>query len=413
MLDYSGYIRVMRKHWQIQRAERSRARKHAPRLDGTVSSMLQFGSINLASRQWDIVQISASNRPGEFKLWLAIDVNFQSVRLRIPREFYLNFKTMPSPGTFSPRYDSSSVARVLPRGQSARHLFRLIVDEALFVEGESHFSSLINDPKVDGAYELQVPLLIRALLTLGSSCALKSSALGGLNRGLDKGFDLADLERPGASVLRHKYLDDGRGIQYHFLFHATIGSRHLIALFSPAESAKVYVVDGARNRQQLPNPARWYAERSSKVETGAFAYPDAMEFATAYYSSEGGAMRQLVKHLQATKRGLNVIALCSPFEHAYYQAKALVFSEFPFITFRAGKDEEASLMWLLQTSRKMVTQYLRLSSWIASQIDIAAHYDVPVGVSPRGQDKRTMLTVLELGIRCASVPCRSRIRAAT
>jgi hypothetical protein len=29
----------------------------------------------------------------------------------------------------------------------------------------------------------------------------------------------------------------------------------------------------------------------------------------------------------------------------------------------------------------MVVQYLRLSSWVASQIEIAEHYDVPVGVS--------------------------------
>lgn len=380
-IDYSGYIRVMRRQWRIQRTERSRARKQAPRQDGTVSSMLHARSINLASRQWDIIQIAATSKPGEFKLWLAIDGTFQSVRLRVPRQFYLNFKAQPSPGTFSSRYEAVSVVRVLPRSQPARHLFRLLVDEALFVEGESHFSTLINNPKVDSAYELQVPLVVRALLTLGTSCGLKSNALGGLNRGLDKGFDLADLERPGASVLRHKYMDGGRGLRYHFLFHSTINSRHLIALFSPGGSAKVYVVDGARNRQQLPSPARWYAERAGKVEIGAFTYPDEMEFASSYYPTEGGAMRQLVKDLQAIKHGLNVIALCSPFEHAYYQAKAPVFSDFPFITFRAAKDEEASLMWLVQTSRRMVNQYLRLSSWIASQIDIASHYDVPVGVS--------------------------------
>lgn len=386
-LDYSGYIRVIRNQWRMKRVERARARQQAPRQDGTVSSMIQARSINLASRQWDIIQIAETNRPGEFKLWLAIDGTFQSVRLRIPREFYLNFKDPPSPGTFSPRYEATSVARVLPRSQSSRHLFRLLVDEALFAEGESHFSSLVNNPKVDGAYELQIPLIVRALITLGTSCALKSSALGGLNRGLDKGFQLADLERPGSGLLRHKYLEGGRGIRYLFLFHATVRSRHLIALFTPLGPAKVYVVDGARNRQQLPDPARWYAERANKAETGAFTYPDEIEFATSYFPTEGGAMRQLAKDLQAIKHGLNVIALCSPFEHSYYQVRAPVVSDFPFITFRAAKDEAASLMWLLQISRKMINQYLRLSSWIATQINIAAHYDVPVGVSHRSIDR--------------------------
>ena len=380
-IDYSGYIRVMRKQWRTRRVERARARKQVPRQDGTVSSMLQARTVNLASRQWDIIQIAATSRPGEFKLWLGIDGTFQSVRLRIPREFYLNFKSLPPTGTFSARYEAASVARVLPRGQAARHLYRVTVDEALFVAGESHFSSLINNPRVDGAYELQVPLMVRALLSLGTFCALKSSTLGGLNKGLDKGFDLSDLERPCTSVIRHKYLDGGRNIRYHFLFHATVSSRHLIALISPGGPVKVYVVDAARNRQQLPSPARWYAERAGKAEIGALIYPKEMEFTTSYYPTEAGAMRQLGKDLQAVKQGLNVIALCSPFEHEYYQVKGPIFSEFPFITFKAGKDEDASLMWLLQTSRRMVTQYLRLSSWITNQVAIAAHYDVPVGVS--------------------------------
>jgi DNA polymerase epsilon subunit 1 len=158
LVDYPGYIRVMRQQWKATREERARARKEGPRRDGTVSSMLQTRTHNLASRQWDVIQIAATNRAGEYKLWLAIDGTFQSVRLRIPREFYLNFKQVPAVGTFSPKYEAVTVARTLPRGQAARHLFKLSVDEALFVEGESHFSSLINNPNVDGAFELQVCL---------------------------------------------------------------------------------------------------------------------------------------------------------------------------------------------------------------------------------------------------------------
>lgn len=380
-VDYSGYIRCMRKVWRKQRAERTRARKIAPRADGTVSSMIRTQSVNLASRQWDIVQIASSNRPGEFRLWLAIDGTFQSVRLRVPREFYLNFKNKPSSDVFSSRYDASPVARVLPRGQASRNLYRLLVDEGLYVDGETHFSSLINNPNVDGAFELQVPLVVRALLGLGTACALKSTSLGGLNRGLDTGFDLSELERPAASVIRHKYLNEGKGLRYYFLFHATVNSRHLIALMSPSGPARIYVVDGARNRQQLPSPSKWYAERVGQVpKGGAFQYPDDLECDINYYPTEGGALRQLAKDLVNIRSGLNVIALCSPFEHAYYQARHTVFSEFPFITIRMVKEESSSLMWLVNTARRMIVQYLRLSSWIAGQVELAAHYDVPVGV---------------------------------
>jgi DNA polymerase epsilon subunit 1 len=288
----------------------------------------------------------------EFKLWLSMDGTFQSVRLRIPREFYLNFKAMPGVDTFSDHYESATVVRTLPRGQTARNLFRLIVDEALYVEGESHFASLINSPNVDGAYELQVPLIVRALINLGTACGMRSSALGGLNKGLDKGFDLSDLERPASSVIRHQYLDDGKAIRYHLLFHATVGQRHLIGFFSPGSSAKVYVVDNSRSRQQLPNPSKWYEERVERAEKGIFSYPDEMEFATSYYTTEGGAMKQLVKDLQAVRKGLNVIALCSPFEHSYYQVKSAIFSEYPFITFKAPRDAIPASIVLGQDSTR-------------------------------------------------------------
>ncbi|KAL1407078.1 DNA polymerase epsilon catalytic subunit [Vanrija albida] len=396
--DYSGYVRAMRKVWRRQRAERVQSRKRAPRPDGTVSSMIRTQSVNLASRQWDVLQIASTSRPGEFRLWLAIDGTFQSVRLRVPREFYLNFKKKPGLETFSTRYDVAPVTRVLPRGQASLNLYRLMVDEALYVDGESHFSSLINNPNVDGAFELQVPLVLRALLNLGTACALKSGSLGGLSRGLDKGFDLVELERPGASVIRHRYLNGGRGLRYHLLFHATVNSRHLIALFSPVGPVKVYVVDNARNRQQLPNPARWYSELVNRVPPGgAFDYPEELQFAVTYLPTETGAMKQLAKDLQAIRSGLNVIALCSPFEHAYYQARHAVFSEFPFMTIKTVKDEEASLMWLVNTSKRMVVQYLRLSAWIAEQIDIASHYDVPVG--NLGSDPPTFVADLEFARR--------------
>ena len=378
--DYSEFIRVMRVRWRKQRIERARARKQTVRQDGTLSSMMSARTINLASRQWDVVQIAETGRAGEFRLWLAIDNTFQCVRLRIPREFYLNLKQQPRAGTFSSRYKAQDVARVLPRGQTSRHLYQITVDEDLFLAGESHFAALINNPNVDGAFELQVPLLVRSLLSLGTSCALRSSASGGLSRGLDTGFDLADLERPGASVLRHKYLNESRGIRYHFLFHSTVGNRHLLGLFSPGSPAKLYVVDGARNRQQLPSPSRWYAERASEAAPGVFAYPEELDFATTYYTSEGGAMRQLSKDLLAIRPGLNVLVLCSSNDRIYYQAKAAVFSEFPILKFAMGKEEDPSLMWLIQTSRRMVSLYLKLSAWLAHQSAIATHYDIPIGV---------------------------------
>ncbi|ODN97119.1 DNA polymerase epsilon catalytic subunit A [Cryptococcus amylolentus CBS 6273] len=398
--DYSGYIRVMKKKWRQQRQERTRARKSGPRQDGTVSSMLRAQTTSLSSKQWDVVQIAVTNRPGEFKLWLSIDGTFQSVKLRVPREFYLNFKETPQQDVlFADRYEVSEVVRTLPRGQATRHLFKLLVDEILFMEGESHFSSLIDSPKVEGAFELQVPLVVRALLSFGTSCTLRSGITGGLNRGLDKGFELSDLERP-MMTSRHKYLNEGREIQYHFLFHANVDTRHVIGLFSPGAAPRVYVVDRSRTRQNIPSMASFYAERLERLgrtEKGVFPYPEEIEIETTQHTTETSAFRALAKDLGALKRGLNVVALYSPFSHDYYQAKSSVFSDFPFITYRLGKDEEPGIMWQLNTVKRMVGLYLRLSGWLKEQIEIAAHFDVPIG--NLGADTAVFLADIEFARR--------------
>ncbi|WVN90957.1 DNA polymerase epsilon catalytic subunit A [Cryptococcus depauperatus CBS 7841] len=395
--DYAGYVRVMKKKWRQQRQERARVRKSGHRQDGTVTSMFRTQNTNLSSKEWEVLQIAPTNRPGEFKLWLAIDGTFQSVRLKVPREFYLNFKEDPSPDTLAiDKYDVEEIVKTLPRGQTMRHLYRLSVDEVLFMEGESHFASIINSPNVDGSFELQVPLVVRALLSFGTSCVLRPGILGGLNRGLDKGFELTDLERP-TNLSRRKYLNEGRDMRYHFLFHAAVGSRHIVGFFSPGADARIYLVDPARNRQQLPNPSKFYSDRVERIEKGVFSYPKELEFTTAYYSSEQSALKALSKDLAAIKSNQNVIALCSPFDYSYYQAKSSTFSNFPFVTYKLGKEEEPDLMWLLKTSRRMVGLYLRLSGWIKEQIEIASHYDIPIG--NLGADTAVFLADIEFARR--------------
>ncbi|KAL7418809.1 DNA polymerase epsilon catalytic subunit [Cryptotrichosporon argae] len=394
-VDYPGYIRVKRKTWKTQREERVRARKSGARMDGTVTSMIRNQAVSMVSRQWDVVQIAPTTRPGEFKLWLAIDSTIQSVKLRVPREFYLNFKSLPSAGTFFPDYSAASVTRVLPRSQPARHLFRIEVQEGVFVEGESHFSTLINNPDVDGAFELQVPLVVRALLGLGTAAALRSTALGGLHRGLDKGFDLADLERPGPSVIRHKYLDDGRHLRYHFLYHAATRQRQLIGLFEPS-GFKVYVV--ANNKDvDKPNVERIYQSRVASARRGVFGYAADPEVVISTYASEGGAMRQIAKDLTAIRSGLNVIALCSTFDHSHYQNRHAVFSDFPLISYRSPRNEAIGPGWLDRMANNMVDRYLQLSSWMQSQIVVAAHYDVPLG--NLGSDMPVFLADIEFARR--------------
>ena len=390
--DYSGWLRVMKRTWRLKRQQRgtgdlASGPSSMARPNGSIATMLQNQSFGMSGSQWDVVQVAPTNRPGEFKLWLAINSTFQSLRLRIPREFYLNLKKAPSAGTFDPRYQSTPIVRTLPRGHPCRHLYKIVVDEQAYVDGEAHFSSIINHPNVDGAYELQVPLAVRALLQFGSSCRLASDTSGGLSRGLDKGFDIADLESAGVSITRHRYLNDGKGMRYIYLHHSSSGPRQIFTICVPGQEAKIYIVDNARNRPQLPNPSKLYLDERAKLSEADLAsslldYPATFQHSVGYFTTELAAVRAISKDLAAHRRGPNMIVLRSPLEKDHFLVKAPIFSDFPIIT--AGKPSEGDsspLMWLVAATKALVRDYLGAGVWLSSQIELASHYDVPLGVS--------------------------------
>jgi DNA polymerase epsilon subunit 1 len=390
--DYSGWVRVMRRKWKQQREERKRTGRSAgqiavPRGNTSITALFQNQSFGMSNSQWDVVQVAPTNKPGEYKLWLAINSSFQSIKLRVPREFYLNLKKKPSAGTFDPRYTAAPIVRTLPRGHPCRYLYKVTVDEQLYVDGEDHFSSLINNPNVDGAYELRVPLTVRALLQFGSSCRLAAEHTGGLGRGLDKGFDISELEPAGVSITRHQYLDQGKGMRYIYLHHSISGSRQMYALAVPNHEIKIYIVDAARNRPQLPNPSKWYLEEKaslngSELQNGLIQYPEVLQHSVVYFGTEGAAMRAMTKELSAHRRGPNMIVLRSFLEKEHFLVKSSTFGDFPIVTAGKPSDEEVSpLMWLVSATKALLRDYLSTSNWLSNQIELASHYDVPIGVS--------------------------------
>lgn len=226
---------------------------------------------------------------------------------------------------------------------------------------------------------------MRALLQLGTACELSDLCKGGLNKGLDRGFDLSDLQKAGATVTRHKYLDQGQGARFIFLFHASMDSRHIYSLFLNDGTCKVFVVDAARNRQQLPSPANYYKEQlalhQKEQKPGVFAYPNEIEVTTSYFPAEKTALRALAKELNVLKRGPTMLLMCAPYELVHYQVKSPIFSDFPVIMSKPGKEEDSSLMWILHSSRRMVTRYLQTALLLKEQLEFASHYEVPLGVS--------------------------------
>jgi DNA polymerase epsilon subunit 1 len=97
--DYGRWVKHMKKVWKKKREQKKEAAAAGiSRAGGRLGNMFkkQTFSLTSMSHTWEILQISEmpNGRPGEYKMWLLIKDTLQSVKLRIPRTFYLNFKKL-------------------------------------------------------------------------------------------------------------------------------------------------------------------------------------------------------------------------------------------------------------------------------------------------------------------------------
>ncbi|CEH14532.1 dna polymerase catalytic subunit a [Ceraceosorus bombacis] len=397
-VDYRGWVRVMKKKWAKER--RARAQQQGAlggaargRGLGTMNAMLARRSQTLATATWDVVQISGASTPGEFRLWISVAGQLQSLKLHVPRQFYINFKKPPRPETFGTGYLYERVSRTLPRGRQCLELYRITVSETMYLEEETHFSSLLNHPNVDGVFEMQVPLSVRAHINLGGSCAIASRTPVPIDRVLDAGISLHELskaERPSGALRRRKYLDGGRGLRYFWLYHAQKDTRHFIGLVSPEGQARVHVVDTA-GLQQLPRLEPMYAQRIAKFrETdkvvdgeGVFDYADALNIETRVHTTPERAFRAVARELstmRTARQGGAVLVINSSRPQSYYeQALGGVASDFPIMAAPSSRAEDdfPALNWQIASARRMFGCYLRLSLWLQRWLQQAEHFDLP------------------------------------
>lgn len=381
-VDYPGWVKAMRKRWRHRRA----AKRTGVARPATLGSIFQQQSTAMASTTWEVVQVCPAAHPGEFILWVLTGARLQSLKLRIPRQFYINFKYAPAENMFLPEYAAEPVSRTLPRGHPTRHLVRITVAEDLFLENEAHFSTLLNHPSVDGVYELQVPLEMRAVLHLGAACGLRQNSGTKLSHALDTGIDLSDLRPAGA---RTGYLSHGRSMRYMYLYHASRDQRHVFVLVAPDGTTRAHIVDSA-GLQQWPDLEQLYAERYEAMKDGgriitgrgAFDYPTSLTAEHRVHTTERRALRAVadsLRELRPKSTGTQLV-VCTSRPQSYYNEYLGSSADMPMLIVPAARQEDAfpALGWQLYSARRMVNCYLRTSHWIERWVELAAHLDIPL-----------------------------------
>lgn len=336
--DYIGWLeyskikwRNLRKEMRVRKTEWNSEEGPARKLFKTgVTSFFQRQARTLSEHPWEILQIIESETPGVFRVWAMVDKNLHSVKLTVPRIFYVNSRVEEANSAGTRAY------RTLPRSHPCLFLYRFEMNETEFLHKSKELTQFWLQPSVEGVYESKVPLLFRALMGLGSVCLLTRKAA---KRANDSELHLDDLQ-VRKSKDSSPYLATA-GLRYLYLYHSFTGDRHVIGLFDPQlERATAFIVGSQHSQDHMPNIQRMYTEfmaqrKAQNPETlgsdEIFSYPDNLEVNTRHFADSRGAFKAVSLELgkyQSEKRGPTVLV---PFPFSFFFL--LSFFNFLFVSF--------------------------------------------------------------------------------
>ena len=259
------------------------------------------------------------------------------------------------------------------------------MEETEFLQKSKELTQFWMQPSVEGVYESKVPLLFRALMTVGATCGLSRKGASVAN---DTDFALDDLvsRRSQSSYLLPSSVS---ALHFIYLYHSFTDGRHVICLFYPhLEKATLFMVGS--HHDHTPNVQRIYndfiAQRKARDpevlgSSDIFTYPDTMEITTRHFNEARTAFKAVSQELggyQAEKRGPTMAIVQS-----LKNMRALVprLGEFPFVVMPANtKDNQfMALDWQRTALRRMLSSFFVINHWLMDQCRLARYANLPLG----------------------------------
>ncbi|PHH85902.1 hypothetical protein CDD83_11018 [Cordyceps sp. RAO-2017] len=392
--DYPAFLAYQKRKWRLQKQARARRRqlfgerRNVAGGNSNIQQTFRKQAHMTFMNTWQLLHLKATDSPGVVMAHVLIDGKLQTVKIKVPRQVFLNLKSKELPDVDIAGCEVEQVSHTLPNGHSSTYLFKLTVPEEVYFDEADKFSLLFNHPSVEGVYEKQVPLNMRAVLKLGNLCTIDEQQHGVLGRGLETGFELAGLRRPTQA---RTYLESSP-LGYIFISHITAGERQFFGIFSTTrDQAHVVMLQRSRDSgQDLPNIGKMYSEMLAKRAGEAagtnwqdcFAYQDKMSFKVTQVTTRRKAQLEIsdaVKKMRKDEARPQMMVLQSS-QRTLLVHEVPVLGEFPILPLRyeAADSSLPPLGWQSVVARRLVGHYLGLGSWILHLTALARYGDVPV-----------------------------------
>lgn len=387
--DYSGWLQYQKKKWKIQKQARTRRRQlfgeKPNNATDSISTFFRNQAEMLYINTWHVLQLRQGEAPGEVTAFVAIGKKIHALNIKVPRTLFLNLKGDELPNVEVAGCEVEKVGHVLPNGHPSVHLFQLTMPEDTYLRESESVSLLCNHPSVEGVYERQLPLFVRAMLKLGNMCSFDESQKGVLGKGLEQGFDLSALIRSGS---QSPYLEDPSSLGYIYVYHVAAGDRNVFALFSTAR-AEAHIVVLSRSRDaQLPNADKIYLEQygqkaqESALVENIFEYQPSMNFRVSQVTTKRKAYLEIGEVLKKwrSEESKPTVLLLQTNSHQQLIHDIRIMKEYPILSLptEQADAELPSLGWQGFAFKQLISQYFKVGGWLTHLVELARYGDVPL-----------------------------------
>ncbi|KAI1409270.1 DUF1744-domain-containing protein [Hypoxylon sp. FL1857] len=390
--DYPAFLEYQKKKWKIQKQARIRRRHlfgdRRGNLSGNIQQTFRQRAEVTYRNTWQVLQLRGTDNPGIVTAYVLIDAKVHSLKIKVPRQVFLNLKGKDLPDIEVEGCEVEQVYHTLPNGHSSTHLFKITVPEDIYFAEAEKFSLLFNHPSVEGVYEKQVPLNMRAMLQLGNLCTIDESQPGVLGKGLEQGFELGGLMKPK----KPKTYLDSNPLAYLYISHITAGERQIFGLFSSSRD-EAHIVILQKNKdsgQDLPNVTKIYSEMFARRRQEAegtnwqecFAYQEKLKFQVTQVTTRRKAhleISDLVKKMKKDELKPLMLVIQSSQQNLLVHDVPIL-TEFPILPLRYDQADSSlpPLGWQSVVAKRLVSHYLNLGSWILHLTALARYGDIPL-----------------------------------
>jgi DNA polymerase epsilon subunit 1 len=390
--DYVGFLEYQKQKWKIQKQARIRRRhlfgETRVNAQNNIGATFRNQAEQMFKSTWQVLQLRGTTSPGVVLAYVLIDSKIHTLKVNVPRQVFLNLKGKELPDIEVDGCEAQKVTHTLPNGHPSVHLFKLTMPEDIYVNDAQKLSLLFNHPSVEGVYEKQVPLSIRAVLQLGSLCTFDETQPGVLGKGLESGFDLSGLRR---DIAKQPYLSNSP-MAYVYLYHVVAGDRQVFAIFSTsAEQAHVVTLQKSKDsNQDLPNISKIYSDMLARREQEAdgqpwqncFDYQEKLQFKTNQVTTRRKALLEvgdLVKKIRNDETKPLMLVIQSP-QRRMLIHDVPILSEFPVLPLKYEIEDSnlPPLGWQTFVAKRLINHYLSLGSWILHLTELARYGDLPL-----------------------------------